>query len=162
MAFDYYNNVHRVIFEIESNRIILSNYIRERQHLIDISNQYEHKPKSYDDPLVQSSSKVPSDLHIVTRISELTVLIQRYEIIIKDKEKTLVRLRGLGKKILKKLEARNKEDLKLRVFIATYLEGKSTSEIKNEIPGYEMQTIWNAKTQLNAMMRESSEKQGSN
>jgi len=164
MAFDYYGNVHRVIFEIDSNKVILNNYIKERQHLIDISGPPAYKAVSYDEPRVQSSSKKPNDMQIINRISELTSFINRYEIIIFEKEKTLSKLKYLGKKTLKKIESRGKEDIKLKVFILAYIDGKSNEEIMDEIPGYEIKTIWNIKSEFNGLFKEYgfSNKLGSN
>jgi len=164
MAFDYYGNVTRVRFEINSNKEILKNYEQEREHLIKISGPPAYKAITYDQPRVQGSSSRQSDEQILTRIAELTSYIERYRIIIADKEKTLNKLRSLGSKMLKRVESRGKEDLKLKVFILAYIDGKTNDEIMDEIPGYELKTIWNVKTELNGIIRENhfSNKLGSN
>lgn len=154
MAFDYYGNVHRVIFEIDSNTTILNNYISERAHLILISEPPKVKGISYDQPTVQSSSKKPNDIQILYRIAELTELIERYTSIIAEKKDTLQSLKHLGNRMLTRLAARDKEDLRLKIFIMSYIDGKTNDQIKEEIGNYEMQTIWNVKTELNNLFKD--------
>ena len=155
MAYDYYGNVHRVLFEIDSNRTILNNYISERAHLIMLSAPPKVHSVNYDEPVVQSSSKKQSDLKVMYRIAELSEYIERYRLIIQEKEATLESLKHLGNRMLLRLEARGKEDLRLRIFIMSYIEGKTNEDIKEEIGNYEMQTIWNIKTELNNLAKES-------
>lgn len=154
MAFDYYGNVHRVIFEIDSNTTILNNYISERAHLIHISEPPKVRGVSYDQPLVQSSSKRPNDLQVLYRIAELSGLIERYTSIIREKKETLQSLKHLGNRMLTRLAARDKEDLRLKIFIMSYIDGKTNEQIREEIGNYEMQTIWNIKTELNNLFKD--------
>lgn len=154
MAFDYYGNVHRVLFDINHNKELLDSCIRERQHLIDVSGPPAYRAISYDEPRIQSSSKKLSDEQIINRISELTTLIFHYEIIITEKKETLNKLRNLGRKALQKIESRGKEDLKLKVFMLAYIDGKSNEEIMDEVPGYEIKTIWNIKSEFNTMFKD--------
>ncbi len=79
--------------------------------------------------------------------------INHYKNIIEDKEKTLSHLKYLGEKILKQIESSGKEDLRLRVFIKAYVEGKSNNELLDEMPEYALQTIWNIKTEINGLIR---------
>ena len=164
MPFDYYGNVHRVLFEIDSNTAILNNYISERAHLILISGPSKYKSIAYDQPMVQSSSRKQSDLQVLQRIEELSDLIGRYEMIIGEKKNTLESLKHLGNRMLTRLAARDKEDLRLKVFIMSYIEGMSNEQIKDEIGSYEMQTIWNVKTELNNLFKDTafSQKTSSN
>ena len=154
MANDYYNNVHRVLFDIDSNRTILNNYISERAHLIALQEPPKVKSIDYSQPMVQSSSKRINDLDLFIRIEELNAHIACYQKIITEKEMVLESLKHLGNRMLLRLEARGKEDLRLRIFIMSYIEGKTNEEIKEEIGNYEMQTIWNIKTELNNLAKE--------
>lgn len=155
MSFDYYGNVARVKFEIKVNKEILNNYEKERKNLIKISGPPSMKAVNYDNPMVQGDSPKKTDQQILTRIAELTMYIDHYKAIISDKEKTLYKLKYLGQKMLKKIESRGKEDLKLRVFIAAYIDGKTNDELMEEIPGYELKTIWNVKTEINKYFTDS-------
>jgi hypothetical protein len=156
--------VHRVLFEIDSNRTILNNYISERAHLILISEPSKTKPINYEEPMVQKYGKPHSDIQVLERIEELSGYIDRYQMIIREKEETLTKLKYLGERMLTRMEARGKEDIKLRVFMLSYIDGMSNEQIKEEIGNYEMQTIWNIKTELNNLFKESSfaQKQSSN
>jgi hypothetical protein len=147
MAFDYYGNVHRVRFEINSNKEILKNYEQEREHLIKISGPPAYKAITYDQPRVQGSSSRQSDEQILTRIAELTSYIERYRIIIADKEKTLNKLRSLGSKMLQQLKKKNRTDSVLEIFMMSVFEGKNVDEIKQM--GYAPSTIYNAHTIFN-------------
>jgi hypothetical protein len=147
MAFDYYGNVYRVRFEINSNKEILKNYEQEREHLIKISGPPAYKAITYDQPRVQGSSSRQSDEQILTRIAELTSYIERYRIIIADKEKTLNKLRSLGSKMLQQLKKKNRTDSVLEIFMMSVFEGKNVDEIKQM--GYAPSTIYNAHTIFN-------------
>jgi len=147
MAFDYYGNVTRVRFEINSNKEILKNYEQEREHLIKISGPPAYKAITYDQPRVQGSSSRQSDEQILTRIAELTSYIERYRIIIADKEKTLNKLRSLGSKMLQQLKKKNRTDSVLEIFMMSVFEGKNVDEIKQM--GYAPSTIYNAHTIFN-------------
>jgi len=164
MAYDYYGNVHKVLFEIDSNRALLNNYISERARLIAMQEPPKTKSVDYSQPMVQSSSKRMNDLEFLYRIEELNMYIDSYQKIITEKESVLESLKHLGNRMLLRLEARGKEDLRLRIFIMSYIEGKTNEEIKEEIGNYEMQTIWNIKTELNNLAKETSfsEKTSSN
>ena len=154
MAYDYYDNVHRLILDIDSNRIILNNYVSERAHLILLSEPPKMRPINYEEPRVQSSSSRMSDNQILERISELSRLIDRYQMILKEKQEKLESLKHAGNRMLTRLQARNKDDIKLRVFILSYIDGLTNEQIYEQIGNYEMQTIWNVKTQLNKLFVE--------
>jgi len=154
MAYDYYNNVHKILFEIDSNRTILNNYISERAHLIQLQEPPKVTSIDYTQPMVQSSSKRINDLDLFVRLEELNEEIKIYQRIITEKEMVLESLKHLGNRMLLRLKARGKEDLRLRIFIMSYIEGKTNEEIKEEIGNYEMQTIWNIKTELNNLAKE--------
>jgi hypothetical protein len=139
--------VHRVRFEINSNKEILKNYEQEREHLIKISGPPAYKAITYDQPRVQGSSSRQSDEQILTRIAELTSYIERYRIIIADKEKTLNKLRSLGSKMLQQLKKKNRTDSVLEIFMMSVFEGKNVDEIKQM--GYAPSTIYNAHTIFN-------------
>ena len=114
--------------------------------------------------MVQGSSIKMNDIELLYRIEELNGLIDRYRQIISEKEATLQSLKHLGNRMLLRLEARGKEDLRLKIFVMSYIEGMTNEEIKEEIGAYEMQTIWNIKTELNNLRKETAftEKTSSN
>ena len=70
-------------------------------------------------------------------------MIESISKIIKQKQKALNRLKYVGKKQANKLD-----DLKLKVFILSFIEGKSNLDIAEEL-NYEPKTIRNIKCKLN-------------
>jgi len=149
MAIDYYGNVRRVMLDIKTYERLLRSSEKELNKLIQMQSPKAVKAMNYDKVVTQGGGRIENDLDILKRVADIKFKIDTYKEILKEKQKTLSELNALGKKYLTRLEERGKEDLKLRVFIAAYIEGKSNVEVMDEIQGYELQTIYNIKTEIN-------------
>jgi hypothetical protein len=144
---EYFRNVEQLKFDIKASKDMLKNYTKERDLLIKASGPPSMRAVSYDQPKVQGSSAKPNDMKMLMRIGELTELISYYTEIIENKEKTLLKLKYRGKTMLDSLTKNGESTAVLEIFIATVIDGMSKEEIMDL--GYEMKTIYNARSSIN-------------
>lgn len=151
-SFDFYRNVIKITTDIKVYKIMLRSMKMERQALIDGAAPAAVRSVSYDQERVQGSAYKMTDMFLLDRINELTKLISITDRIIRQKQQALLNIKQIGMHIVKKLEERNKPDLTLKIFIASYIDGKSSELIADEF-GYSIKRIWNIKSEINELAR---------
>lgn len=151
-SFDFYKNVIQLVTDIKVYKTMLKSVKQERQNLIDGSGPAAVRAVSYEQERVQGSPYKMTDEFLLNRIAELTKLIIVYERTIKQKQQALQNIRQIGMHVSKTLEEKKQPDLKLKIFMASYFDGKTSETIATEL-GYSIKRIWNIKSEINELAR---------
>ena len=142
----YYKTVVEFKNDINTLKIKLSTYTKERDEWVAKSGPAALRAITYEDPKVQGGGPKHSEQWILDRISELTGYISAIESQIKEKELALGRLRYRKNTKTDKLS-----DLQQKVFALSFIEGLTNKEIANEL-GYSNQRIKNIKVEVNNLL----------
>ncbi len=141
----FYKGVQSLLLDIRYYENLVNSQNEELESLIKKSGPGAVRAMAYDKIPGSATVYVP-DSTILERIDQLAHLLPLNRLILENKKADLRYLRKEGYKTSEKLE-----DLKLKVFLASYVDGKRNEDIAKEL-GYSIHTIFHAKVEINRIL----------
>ena len=142
-SIDFYKQIQMLLLDIDTYERMLTSQKQEREHLIKKSGPAPVRSIAFGE--VHTTAYI-SEQEVINRIAQLSVLIKMNETIVASKKALLKKLRDKGLAVAERLE-----DTRLRIFIASYIDGKSNEQIAYEHQ-YAIKTVWNVKVEINEML----------